>query len=200
MTFMVQCTIIGIEMRLIKRYKNRRLYDTERKKVITLDELGDYIHDGVKFVVFDNSSGEDITLTTLTAALGDQLRKEKQSKNYAHIIKELAVKGGAETVDILRKSVLFGLGLFTLSKERAEEIVDELIKKGELAKGERAEAVRNLVDKAEKRSKELKDKVEEQVKKATEKFKSQTKTELQSLNEKIDKLAETVANLEKKIG
>lgn len=197
---MVQCTIMDIEMRLIKRYKNRRLYDTERKKAITLDELGDYIHDGVKFVVVDNSSGEDITLTTLTAALGDQLRKEKESKNYVHIIKELAVKGGAETVDILRKSVLFGLGLFTLSKERAEEIVDELIKKGELAKGQRAEAVRNLVDKAEKRSKELKDKVDEQVKKTTEKFKSQTKTELQSLNEKIDKLAETVANLEKKIG
>lgn len=187
-------------MRLIKRYKNRRLYDTERKQVVTLDELGEYLHDGVKFVVIDNSSGKDITLTTLTAALGDQLKREEKSKNYVHIIKELAAKGGAETVDILKKTALAGLGLFTLSKERAEEIVEELIKRGELAKGEKAEAVRDLIDKAEKRSKELKEKIDEQVKKTTEKFKSQTKDELKNINERLDELTEAVENLEKKSG
>lgn len=51
--------------RLIKKYKNRRLYDTEKSHYITVEELRGYIMDGISFHVEDASNGKDITNATL---------------------------------------------------------------------------------------------------------------------------------------
>lgn len=54
-----------IKNRLIKKYKNRRLYDLETSKFITVDELQRYVIDGLLFQVVDAASGNDITNATL---------------------------------------------------------------------------------------------------------------------------------------
>ncbi|QRN02742.1 polyhydroxyalkanoate biosynthesis repressor PhaR [Legionella sp. MW5194] len=51
--------------RLIKKYKNRRLYDTEKSQYITVEELQRYIIDGIAFRVEDSVTNNDITNTTL---------------------------------------------------------------------------------------------------------------------------------------
>ena len=55
--------------RLIKKYKNRRLYDTETSQYITMDELQRYVLDGLIFHVEDSSTGKDITNATLLQIL-----------------------------------------------------------------------------------------------------------------------------------
>lgn len=50
--------------RLIKKYKNRRLYDTEKSQYITVEELQRYVVDGLLFRVED-AQGKDITNATL---------------------------------------------------------------------------------------------------------------------------------------
>ena len=62
----------------IKRYSNRKLYNTAVKKYITLDELANFIRDGEEIVVIDNDSGEDITSITLTQII---LEFEKKHPN-----------------------------------------------------------------------------------------------------------------------
>ena len=52
-------------VRTIKKYSNRRLYDTETSGYITLDELSDIIRDGQDVQVLDAKSGEDLTQGTL---------------------------------------------------------------------------------------------------------------------------------------
>lgn len=52
-------------MRKIKKYSNRRLYDTEVSGYITLDELADTIRSGVDVVVIDAKTGDDLTQGTL---------------------------------------------------------------------------------------------------------------------------------------
>lgn len=52
-------------IRLIKKYKNRRLYDMERSQYITLEELRAYVLQGIDFQVVDASKGNDITTLTL---------------------------------------------------------------------------------------------------------------------------------------
>jgi len=54
-----------IKHRLIKKYKNRRLYDLETSKFITVDELQRYVVAGLLFQVVDAASGNDITNATL---------------------------------------------------------------------------------------------------------------------------------------
>jgi polyhydroxyalkanoate synthesis repressor PhaR len=56
----------------IKKYANRRLYDTESSSYITLDKLATMIREGREFEVLDAKSGEDITHQVLTQIIVDE--------------------------------------------------------------------------------------------------------------------------------
>ena len=56
--------------RVIKRYPNRKLYDTERSRYIKLNEVARLIREGVEIQIVDNQTGEDITGPTLAKLLG----------------------------------------------------------------------------------------------------------------------------------
>lgn len=51
--------------RLIKKYKNRRLYDTETSQYITVEQLQKYVVDGVAFKIEDSETGNDLTTSVL---------------------------------------------------------------------------------------------------------------------------------------
>lgn len=54
---------------LIKRYPNRRLYDTDHSAYITLDDLAERLTHGVKIQVIDSKSGEDLTQRVMLQAI-----------------------------------------------------------------------------------------------------------------------------------
>jgi polyhydroxyalkanoate synthesis repressor PhaR len=58
-------------MIIVKKYANRRLYDTAESRYITLDELGEKVRDGQDVQVLDAKSGEDLTRLTLTQIILD---------------------------------------------------------------------------------------------------------------------------------
>ncbi len=60
---------------VIKKYANRRLYNTATSSYVTLDHLCQMVKDGVDFVVYDAKTGEDITRSVLT-----QIIFEEESK------------------------------------------------------------------------------------------------------------------------
>lgn len=57
---------------VVKKYANRRLYNTETSSYITLDNLADLIREGRDFVVYDAKSGEDITRGVLTQIIVEE--------------------------------------------------------------------------------------------------------------------------------
>lgn len=60
---------------VIKKYANRRLYNTATSSYVTLDYLSDMVKNGEEFVVYDAKSGDDITRSVLT-----QIIFEEESK------------------------------------------------------------------------------------------------------------------------
>ncbi len=56
----------------IKKYANRRLYDTESSAYITLDRLAEMVREGREFEVVDAKTGEDITRQVLTQIIVDE--------------------------------------------------------------------------------------------------------------------------------
>src|SRR6478609_190905 len=56
----------------VKKYANRRLYDTESSSYITLDRLAAMIREGRDFEVVDAKTGEDITHQVLTQIIVDE--------------------------------------------------------------------------------------------------------------------------------
>ncbi|MBV9735300.1 MAG: polyhydroxyalkanoate synthesis repressor PhaR [Acidisphaera sp.] len=63
---------------VVKKYANRRLYNTESSSYITLDNLAEMVRAGRDFVVYDAKTGEDITRSVLT-----QIIVEEESKGRA---------------------------------------------------------------------------------------------------------------------
>jgi polyhydroxyalkanoate synthesis repressor PhaR len=64
-------------MPLIKRYANRKLYDTEAKRYITLDGIAELIRREQEVKVIDHETGEDITAVTQAQIIFEQERKIK---------------------------------------------------------------------------------------------------------------------------
>lgn len=60
------------EVTIIKKYANRRLYDTGRSSYVTLDDLSEMVREGHNFVVQDAKSGKDITRSVLAQIILDQ--------------------------------------------------------------------------------------------------------------------------------
>ena len=73
------------ETRTIKRYQNRKLYDTHQSCYVTLEEIAQTIREGHEIQVIDNKTKNDITYTTQIQLLFDQEKKEdrKFCKNIA---------------------------------------------------------------------------------------------------------------------
>lgn len=65
----------------IKKYANRRLYNTATSSYVTLDHLAQMVKDGTDFVVYDAKSGEDITRSVLT-----QIIVEEESKGGQNLL------------------------------------------------------------------------------------------------------------------
>ena len=63
----------------IKKYANRRLYNTGTSTYVTLEDLAVMVKAGDNFVVFDAKSGEDITRSVLAQIIFEQEAKEGQS-------------------------------------------------------------------------------------------------------------------------
>jgi polyhydroxyalkanoate synthesis repressor PhaR len=57
---------------VIKKYANRRLYDTESSSYITLDRLAEMVREGREFEVVDAKTGDDITRQVLTQIIVDE--------------------------------------------------------------------------------------------------------------------------------
>lgn len=61
--------------RVIKRYENRKLYDTESRKYISLEEIASLIRQGVDVQVVENATDTDITTQTLTQVIFEEGKK-----------------------------------------------------------------------------------------------------------------------------
>ncbi len=88
---------------LIKRYANRKLYNTETSRYITLKGIADLLEDEKEVKVIDNETGEDITSVTLSQILVDTERGGRAVPG--NLVSELFQKGGDALYGALRKSV-----------------------------------------------------------------------------------------------
>jgi polyhydroxyalkanoate synthesis repressor PhaR len=69
--------------KVIKRYQNRKLYDTHQSCYVTLDEIADMIVRGEEVMVIDNRTKKDITSSTLTQII---FEKQKRSKTLIPVM------------------------------------------------------------------------------------------------------------------
>jgi len=173
-------------MPVIKRYPNRKLYDTEAKGYITLEQIGELIRNGQDIQVVDHATGEDLTALTLTQVILEQERK--RSGFLPQTVLTGLIQAGGERLSILRRALASPLELAHHVDEEIERRLQTLVTRGELA----AEESRRLRDKLlgqGYRPPEINPPSEQALERALNKRGVPTQDDLQQILEQLEALA-----------
>jgi len=96
--------------------------------------------------------------------------------------------------DLIKKTILTGLGIVSLTKEKAEKLVKDLIKEGEVSESEGSKLVKELLEKVEDNKKSMEKKIEKTVCDVLKKLNIPNRKDIVGLNSKIDKLEKKLGN------
>jgi len=102
----------------IKKYANRRLYNTGTSAYVTLEDLADMVKIGEDFQVFDAKSGDDITRSVLTQIIFEQEAKDGQSLLPVSFLRQL-IRFYGDSMQMLVPSYLeFSMGRLTSEQQK----------------------------------------------------------------------------------
>ncbi len=92
---------------LIKRYANRKLYNTDSSRYITLKGISEIVRDGRDIQVIDNESGKDITPVVLSQILVDDQKAQPDANSGVpgQVLSELIQRGGDAIYGAIRRSM-----------------------------------------------------------------------------------------------
>lgn len=91
-------------------------------------------------------------------------------------------------LDFLKKGMYWGVGLFEESREKVEELVDDLVKRGEVTLEEKSKVVEKYVQKLKEQEQALSSRINVEIKKAIEKLGIPTREEYNKLVQEIEEL------------
>lgn len=112
---------------MIKRYANRKLYDTRESRYVTLQQLGELIRDGEDIRIIDNQSKEDLTKVTLAQIIYEE---EKAGDNGRSIgsLKRLIEQGAGRIIDTIREGPRDVRAFVKESVEELQRIADDRVR------------------------------------------------------------------------
>ncbi len=118
-------------MPLIKRYANRKLYDTEAKRYITLDGIAELIRQQQDVKVIDHETGEDLTALTQAQIIFEQERKIKGG--IPHAVFTSLIQASNDTLSQLRHALIPPADWRREVDAEIERRVEQLIKIGKIS-------------------------------------------------------------------
>lgn len=172
-------------MNVIKRYPNRKLYNTNSKTYITLDGVAQLIREGQEVQILDHATGEDLTALTLTQIIFEQ--EKKQGGFLPRSVLTGLVQSGGHTLSTLRRSLALPLNLKVHVDFEIERRVEALVEMGELSREEGRRWLEKLLD-LSPLAQESSIPSEEELERLLIDKGIPTRTDIDQLNQRLDQL------------
>ena len=174
------------DLRVIKRYANRKMYDTGTSKYITLDEIALLVDDGIDLKIIDNDTKDDLTEVTLAQILVERSRRGKLEHSVTSL-RGMIKNTGEQFTKKISEPV-------TQLKTSVEESMNRLIRTGEERAAGTRDQVQGWIDQNTQAIEEIQRKVDERIRITAGRFDimSTMKTQLEVLEARV-------AELEKKL-
>jgi polyhydroxyalkanoate synthesis repressor PhaR len=186
---------------LIKRYANRKLYNTQSSRYITLKGIATLLEQGEEVRVIDNETGEDITSVALSQILVDSERSN--SEPPSSLLTQIMERGGDVLYDVLKKGVGEAGGIDL--QDRFRRIIQADDRAGEDAQQDAetsgaksgASDRRRLSDWIAYASPDFDAVVENSVERVFKLLDLPRRKDVRSLNQNLERVARAVENLER---
>lgn len=160
--------------RIIKRYPNRKLYDTDQSAYVTLDEIEQMVREGEDLKIIDNTNGEDITKATLAHIIFEQ-EKSKQSMLPLSALRGI-IQSGEDFINRLQSPV--------------NQFRDEFRRKAEAIE-EGGKAVRDFIDQTQRSIDEMQRRMDDRLRDAVDQL-----THIPEMNREMIQLERRMTEME----
>jgi polyhydroxyalkanoate synthesis repressor PhaR len=114
----------------IKKYANRRLYNTATSSYVTLDHLCQMVKDDQDFVVFDAKSGEDITRSVLTQIIVEEEGKSGQNLLPISFLRQLIGFYGDSLGGLVPRYLEYSMQAFSRNEEQMRDYMRNTLSGG----------------------------------------------------------------------
>ena len=197
------------EPRVIKRYANRKLYDTMHSRYVTLEQIADMVREGEDVRIVDNTTKEDLTSVTLAQII---LEEEKRKKSFLPLaaMRHIIQSGGDSIQELAAQAQakvrsVFGLGADgqPLAEGQGQPVVEGAEARPATAEEARPEGLRELLEKLEHPQKafdDLQKKLDERVRTVIESVSpfAAVQRELKELVARVGEMEKTLDELKKR--
>lgn len=177
---------------VIKRYPNRKLYNTEEKQYINLEAIARMIQAGEEVQVVDHESGEDLTTITLTQIIMDREKKEGEFLPRS-ILAEL-IQAGGKSLNTIREKLGSPADIIQQVDREIDARLQGLIQRGEIAE-EAGKKLRDQLIEGGSLWSSLALITEADIEAALKKHGVPTRSEFQQLLDQIEALSEKLDEL-----
>jgi polyhydroxyalkanoate synthesis repressor PhaR len=147
-------------VRQIKKYANRKFYDTEKRRYVSLSGIASLVRAGEDVQVLDNQSGNDITGEVLSQILRDQ---ERQGGLLPHAVLTALVRRGTWGLEHLRGSLHTTLDALGSLEDDLDQRIDTLADKGEISLSEAQEFREELIARARERQADREERILQEI-------------------------------------
>jgi polyhydroxyalkanoate synthesis repressor PhaR len=110
---------------VVKKYANRRLYNTESSSYITLDTLAEMVREGRDFVVYDAKTGDDITRSVLTQIIVEEENKGGRAMLPTGFLRQLIGFYGDSMQNLVPRYLEQALSSFARQQEQMRQAVQQ---------------------------------------------------------------------------
>jgi len=181
------------EPKVIKRYTNRKLYDTVESRYVTLEEIAEMVKAGAEVQIIDNRTKEDLTSVTLAQIIFEE--EKKTSKMSLRTLKNLIRHGGEKAQQFVEETQAEFRDRVEGLRQAAETRVQTLITKGQ-ATGDRA---KDLVAASQEAVSQFQRRLDERVRATVEGMSNlpDVRRELQQIAGRLDEIDRRLKDLEK---
>jgi len=184
-------------MHRIKKYVNRKMYDTTDKKYISMKQVAQLIKSGEEVSIIDNKTGEDLTAAIVSRLIG-QDKKEKDRVVSPRIMMQLLRKGGDTLTDYAKKYTSLWQNALTMAEDEVDKVVGTLVKDKELSRAEGSRLKKEITGYTDSLKSWIGERVDRRMNEALAAMNLASRDQVDALAAKIDKLSREVAQLKKK--
>ena len=181
---------------LIKRYGNRKLYDTKASAYITLDGIAELVRQGKDLRVIDNDTGEDLTAVTFAQIIFEE-EKRKSGLLSLPVLRWIIHQGG-EALQDLMDGVGRGREALDNARELAEKGMHQLVRSGRDKSGR--SLIGDFLEQPQKQLDQLQKRVDAQVRESVDRIAGHPaiQREIVRLERSVKRLEQQLASLKRR--
>ncbi len=183
-------------MRIVKKYANRKLYDTVDKRYVVMDTLADLIKSGEEVSVIDNQTGEDITAAVVSQLLARE-KRENGADEASGVLIQLLRKGGGTLKGYAKKYAALWQGTLHMAEDEIDKIVNRLVKEKEISESEGRKLKDEIVGYSENMRKWIGRNIDKRIGEVLEKTNLATRSQVRRLADIVEELTRKVERLER---